>query len=200
MKLFTGKTPSGLRVNVAIAEKGLDVPTQWLNVMEGETRTAEHLARNNLGEVPVLELDDGSYLTESIAICRYLDNLHSQTPLFGRDPLEAARIEMWTRRMEILICGPIADFGHHAFPLFKDRLEQIPAYAESQLRLQDKRWAWLDKELSDGRTFIVDDEFSIADIAGMTALLVSDFAQHPVPETLAHVQRWESAMRGRKGW
>ncbi|MEQ8829915.1 MAG: glutathione S-transferase family protein [Alphaproteobacteria bacterium] len=200
MKLFTGKTPSGLRVNVAIAEKGLDVPTQWLNVMEGETRTAEHLARNNLGEVPVLELDDGSYLTESIAICRYLDNLDSQTPLFGRDPLEAARIEMWTRRMEILICGPIADFGRHAFPLFKDRLEQIPAYAESQLRLQDKRWAWLDKELSDGRTFIVDDEFSIADIAGMTALLVSDFAQHPVPETLTHVQRWESAMRGRKGW
>jgi len=200
MKLYTGKTPMGLRVNVAVAEKGIELPTEWINVMEGETRTTEFLALNSLGEVPVLELDDGTHLTESIAICRYLDSLFPQMPLFGEDPLQAARIEMWTRRMEIQVCTPIGEYGRHTFPLFADRLEQIPAYAQSQLPIQIERWKWFDKELSDGRTFVVDDVFSIADVAGMSALLVSDFAQHPVPESLHHVKRWEQAMRARKGW
>lgn len=200
MKLYTGKTPMGLRVNVTVAEKGIDIPTKWLDVMGGETRAPAHLARNKLGEIPVLEVDDGSFLTESIAICRYLDSLYPQTPLFGNDSLHAARIEMWARRMEIQICTPISEYGRHAFPLFADKLEQIPAYAQSQLRLQDKRWAWLNDELSDGRTYLVDDAFSIADVTGMSALLVSDFAQHAVPDDLTHVKRWEEAVRARKGW
>ena len=200
MKLFTGKTPMALRVNVTVAENGIEIPSQWINVMEGETRTPEFLGKNSLGEVPVLQLEVGSYLTESIAICRYLDSLHGGGSLFGSTPLETARIEMWTRRMEIQICTPISEYGRHAFPFFADKLEQIPAFAESQLRLQDTRWKWLDAQLSDGRTYVVDDVFSAADIAGMSALLVSDFADHPVPESLVHVQRWEEAVRSRKGW
>lgn len=200
MKLYTGNTPMALRVNVTVAEKAIALPAESIDVMAGETRTPEFLAINCLGEVPVLEVESGTYLTESIAICRYLDSLYPQLPLFGQDPLHTGRIDMWTRRIEFQICAPIGQFALHSFPLFADRIEQFPEYAQSQLKLQSERWAWFDEQLSDGRTYIVDDKFSIADVAGMTALLVSDFAEQPVPESLTHVKRWEQAVRGKKGW
>ncbi len=200
MKLFTGKTPMSLRVNVLVAEKNIELQSEWLNVAGGETHTPEFFKRNNLGQVPVLELDDGSHLTESIAICRYLDATSPDPLLSGATPLEVARIDMWTRRMELQVCAPISDFARHSFEFFKDILDQIPAYAESQLKLQSQRWEWFDKELSDGRTYIVEDKFSIADIAGMSALMINDFAEKTVPDNLTHVKRWEAAMRGKKGW
>lgn len=200
MKLYTFQAPNPLRVEVFLAEKGLEIPTETVDLMSGASRAPEFLKKNSLGEVPVLELDDGSYLTESIAICRYLDGLYPDTPLTGDTPLSIGRVEMWNRRMEQQIMGPIGQVGLHSFKFFAEKVEQIPAYAESQKRLMAKNWRWLDNELSDGRTFVCDDAFSIADISGMAALMICEFAEQAVPEGLGHVGRWEKAVRARGSW
>ena len=102
--------------------------------------------------------------------------------------------------MEQQICAPVSDFGLHTFPLFAEKVEQNRDYAESCLRLQDKRWAWFDSELADGRTFVVDDELSVADIAGASALMILGFIDRPVPDDLQHANRWAAAVRSLKGW
>lgn len=200
MKLYTAEAPNPRRVNIFIAEKGIDIPTEWMQLLEGEARTPEFLKMNSLGEAPVLELDDGSYLTESIAICRYLESLYPDSPLFGETPLEAAQVEMWTRRMEQKVCEPIGQFGLHTFPFFADKIEQVRDYADTQLRLQERRWEWLNDHLSDGATYVCNNTFSIADIAGVNALNVMSFCNLEIPDDYPHVKRWEAAMRSRKGW
>ena len=200
MKLYTFEAPNPLRVHVFLREKGIDVPTVTVDLPAGASREPAFLEKNSLGEVPVLELDDGSFLTESVAICRYLEGVHPETPLMGDSQLKAARIEMWNRRMEQKIMGPIGGVGLHTFQFFADKIEQMPAYAESQRRLMAKNWAWLDCELSDGRTYVCDDEFSVADITGMAALMICGFAGETVPDDLVHAKRWEAAMHDRPSW
>jgi glutathione S-transferase len=201
MKLYTySSAPHPLRVHVFMAEKGVDLPAEMVDIPSGESRAPAFKAINSLGELPVLELDDGKCITESVAICRYLEAMHPEQPLMGSTPYETAEIDMWTRRMELQIMAPISQFALHSFKIFADKVEQMPDYAESQLRLQKKRWAWLDAELSDGRTFVAGDRFSVADITGMAALRICDFAEQSVPEELAHAKRWERAVRDRQSW
>ncbi len=200
MKLYTGLSPNGLRVAVFLAEKGIEIPTVDIDIQGGQARTPEFRQKNSLGEVPVLELDDGTFLTESLAICRYLEALHPSPPLMGSSPLGIARTRMWSRRIEQQIMGPVAEVGRHTFAFFADRFEQVAEYAETQKRLLARNWAWLDDELADGRTYVCDDAFSVADITGMAALMVCQFAEIPVPGGLAHVKRWETALRARPTW
>jgi len=201
MKLYTfPKAPNALRVHVFLAEKGIDLPLEHVDALSKETRRQPFLSKNSLGEIPVLELDDGTLITESVAICRYIEDTHPEPRLMGATPVEAARIEMWNRRMEQQIMGPIGQVGLHTAEFFADKIEQMPAYAESQLRLQERKWAWLDAELSDGRTYVCDDRFSIADITGIAALHICDMFGSPIPDSLTHVKRWERAVRGRPTW
>lgn len=201
MKLYTTHpAPNPFRVRVFLSEKEINLPIQNVDIMSGETRQPKFLAKNSLGELPVLELDDGTLLTESTAICRYLEHLYPDQPLLGETALEAAKIEMWTRRMEQQILGPLAAIGLHTFPIFADKIEQIPEYADTQKRLVFDRWTWLDNELADGRTYVSDDRFSVADITGMAALMICDFSQEKIPESLLHVKRWETAVRSHKAW
>jgi len=165
--------------------------------MKGEARTAEHLARNSLGEVPVLELDDGSFISESIAICRYLESEYPDKPLLGNNPTESAKIEMWNRRMEQQIMDCMARYGLHTIPMFADKIEQMPDYAESQKRLFTEKLTWLDKEMDDGRDFVAGDQFSIADITGMAALMICGFTNIKLPKGLKNVQRWASSVQSR---
>jgi glutathione S-transferase len=135
MKLYTAQAPSPYRVKVFVAEKGIELPTETVSLPDGGTHQPVFLAMNSLAEVPVLELDDGSYLTESIAICRYLESIYPTPSLMGATPVEAARIDMWTRRMELYIMAPVADIARHSFEFFADKFEQVPEYAETQKRL-----------------------------------------------------------------
>lgn len=192
--------PNALRTLVFLAEKGIEVPIEPVDLMAAETRTPAFLKKNSLGEIPVLELDDGTLIAESVAICRYFEAAHPEPSLMGATPLESAQVEMWSRRMEQQILGPIAQVGLHTHEFFAEKVEQVPAYAETQVRLMAKKWAWLDAELSDGRTFVCNDRFSIADITGMAALHICDFFGHPVPEGVPNVKRWETAMRARPSW
>lgn len=200
MKLYTAHAPNPLRVNAFVQEKDIDIPTVRVDIMAGETREAAHLARNPLGELPVLELDDGTHISESLAICRYLEALYPEPSLFGSTPKDAAIIEMWTRRMELLIMESAGNIGRHLIPIFADKYEQMPDYAETQKRALMKHWAWLNEDLSDGRTYIALDQYSVADITAMGALFVMGFMQMEIPDSLEHVKRWESAVRAKPVW
>ncbi len=186
MKLYDAMTPNSLRVNVFLAEKGIEVEREMIDVLQGGTRTPAFLAINSLGELPVLELDDGRILTESVAICRYFEVLHPKPSLLGEDAVEAAMVEMWNRRIEFHIFGPIGDMGRDSLAFFADKLEQIPAYAESQKRLFAENWAWLDRKLSDCRPFIAGESFTIADIT-----------ETQPPGGCTHANRWAERMRSR---
>ena len=168
--------------------------------MENEHRAKPYLDKTGVPQVPALELADGTVLTEVPAICRYLEALHPEPPLFGRDPVEQAVIEMWNRRFELEIMNPIGQIARHSFEFFKDRVEQIPAYAESQRRLAAKRLAWLDGELADGRPFLAGESFSVADITGMAASMLADFVKFEISETLTHMRRWDDRLRSRPSW
>ena len=200
MKLYNFRSPNGFRVSAFMIEKGIEIPTQRVDLMAGEGRQPAFLSVNSRGEVPVLELDSGERIAESVAICRYLDALHPEKPLMGTTPLESARVEMWNRRMEFHVMGPLADFGRHSFSFFADKMEQSAEYAETLPRTWAKNLAWLDAELSDGRTYVCGGTFSIADITGMAALIIADMSKLSTPDGLAHVKRWETAVRGRPGW
>jgi len=197
MKLYDAMTPNSLRVKVFLAEKGVEVPRQEIAVLAGATRTAEFLAKNPLGEVPLLELDDGRFLAESVAICRYFEELHPDPRLMGDGAFEQAHIEMWNRRVEHHLFGPIGAMARHTFAFFADKVEQIPDYAASQVRLFDKNWAWFDSELADGRPFVAGEAFTIADITGMAALMVCHITEKTLPRELKHAKRWEETMRAR---
>lgn len=200
MKLHNGMSPNGARVSIFLAEKGIDVPLQPVDIMQGETRAEPFLSINPLGEVPVLELDNGRYLTESIAICRYLEALNPTPALFGATPEEQAFVEMWNRRMELRMFNVLGDVGRHEFEMFKDQIEQVPAFARVQRGQFQDRLKWFDGEMSDGRAYVAGENFSVADITGMAMLLLCGFAQIDIPEELTHARRWAASVMSRASW
>lgn len=197
MKLFNGISPNGARVAIFLTEKGIEIPIQTIDLMAGETRTEAFRKINSLGQVPVLRLDDGRYLAESIAICRYLEHLHPEPALFGGTPEEKAFVEMWIRRMELRLFNTIGDVGLHEFEFFKEQIEQNADYAAAQRREFLKRLKWLDEELADSRQFVTGKTFSMADIIGMTMLLIMGYAGIDLPSDLGNVKRWETTVRSR---
>ena len=201
MKLYTyERAPNPWRVRAFLAEKGIDLPRVEVDILNGAGRAPEFLGKNSLGEVPVLELDDGRVITESVAICRYLEAINPRPSLFGQDPVDQAKVEMWSRRMELHVVGTAANIALHSFDFFAAKVEQLPEYAASQRRALANKWAWLDTELADGRPFLAGDRFTVADITGMMALRVGDIVEEPVAADMAHVKRWEETVRARPSW
>ena len=174
MKVHDSKAaPNPRRVRIFVAEKGLDVPFEEVDIMNAVNRQAEFRQKNPMGTVPVLELDDGTCIAESAAICRYFEEIQPEPPLLGVDATDRAVVAMWDRRMEFELLLPIADSfrQHHAF--FKGRIEQCPEYAEVAKRRAVQNLAWLDEVLAD-RQFVAGERFSVADI---TALCAVDFGR-----------------------
>lgn len=201
MKLYSHEfAPNAWRVRAFLAEKGAEIPVETIEFEKGDTQTAKFLSMNSLGQVPVLELDDGKALPESVAICRYLESKFPEPSLFGTSAHAQAWIEMWNRRMELLLMNTVGNVGLHTLPFFASRVRQIPEFAEAQKLTLVDRWTWLNEEISDGRPFVVGDQFSVADLTGMTALKICDIIELPVPDTLAHVKKWEGAVRARPSW
>ena len=197
MILYDSKVaPNPRRVRIFLAEKGLEVPTRQVDIGKGESRKPDFRAKNPLGTVPVLELDDGTCIAESLAICRYLEELHPEPPLFGTDARDRALVEMWNRRMELEVFAPIAQVFRNGHAFFKGRIEQVPEYGEVCRRAVDKRLAWLDGELA-GRPFVAGDRYTIADITAMVGIdfgRVSDIRIAPDQKNLA---RWHEAVSSR---
>ena len=197
MKLYNGMSPNGARVEIFMAEKGIEITTHSIDLMANEGQAPDFLKINPLGQVPVLQLDDGRHLTESVAICRYLESLHPAANLFGETPEEQAFIEMWIRRMELWLFNVAGDVGLHEIEFFKYRVDQNADYAAYCRRTLVERLAWLDTEMTDGRAFIAGDRFTMADIIGMTLLFIMGFTQIEIPPELTNVVRWQQAMVSR---
>lgn len=175
MKLYSAPmpAPNPRRVRMFAAEKGIVLDEVMLDLRQRDHKAPDHVARNSLGQVPVLETDHGALISETIAICRYLDATHPEPPLFGRTPMEVATIDMWVRRVEIQIGEPVKMFWRHAHPATAALIDQHQAFGESNRAILARSMAWLDREMADGRSFLVGDALSIVDVAAVTIL---DFA------------------------
>jgi glutathione S-transferase len=154
-------------------------------------------SRNPLQRLPVLELDDGTIITESVAICRYFEELHPQPPLFGQGALGKAQVEMWQRRMELNLLGCVAAAFRHIHPAMKEwEIPQIPEWGEANKPKAIEFLRLLDGELAQ-REFAAGDSYSIADITGLIAIDFMKPARIRVPEDCIHVLRWHSAISSR---
>lgn len=176
MKLYDlSPSPNARRVRIFIAEKGLEIPIVPVNMMTGENQSEDYLAKNSLGKMPLLELDDGTCIAESAAICRYLEEMNPNPPLMGRNPLEKALVEMWHRRMELEFLIPMITIFLHTGEMWKDRVTQIPQVAETGILNVKERMEWLDREL-DGKEFITGEDYTVADIAAQCAFVMGKAA------------------------
>ena len=176
MKLYDlPPSPNARRVRIFIAEKGLEIPIVPVNMVTGENQSEGYLAKNSLGKMPLLELDDGTCIAESVAICRYLEEMNPNPPLMGRNPLEKALVEMWHRRMELEFLIPMVTIFLHTGEMWKDRVTQIPQVAETGILNVKERMEWLDREL-DGKEFITGEDYTIADIAAQCAFVMGKAA------------------------
>ena len=165
MKLFNSMGPNPHVVRMFIAEMGIDIETIEIDLMGGENRQSSYLKKNPSGQLPALQLDDGSFLAEITVICEYLDEMNGHTDLIGTNPQERAETKMWTRRIDLQILEPLTNGFRYAegYDLFKDRLHLIPEASNDLKAIAQERLTWLDKQL-EGKEFICGDRFSLADI------------------------------------
>ena len=197
MKLFESSVaPNPRRVRIFLAEKGIEVPLVQVDIANKANLEPDFLARNPLGRVPVLELDDGSHIAETVAICRYFEGLHPDPPLMGSSAQDAACVEMWQRRMEQQVLENIASCFRNTHDYFKGRLPQVPEYGEVCRGWANERLEWLDSEL-DGREFVAGDRFSIADITAMVGIDFGRVVKIGIQPSQKNLARWHEAVSSR---
>jgi glutathione S-transferase len=198
MKLYdSSRAPNPRRVRVFLAEKGLVVECEEVDIAAHQHRAAAFSRINPLQQTPALRLDDGTILTESIAICRYFEELHPLPSLFGRTPLERAFVEMWQRRLELHLFQPVGLAFRHSHPAMVGlEVPQIATLAEVCRNRVLKFLSFLDSELTK-REFVAGPEFSVADITGLVAIDFMRPARIPVLDQLTQVRRWHAALASR---
>lgn len=198
MKLYdTQRAPNPRRVRWLMAEKGIeDIEIVQVDLLAGQHRTPEYRDKVGAPHVPALELDDGTCISESLAICRYLETLYPEPNLFGRDAREQAEIEMWTRRVEMYLSTPMmltVRFTHPALAALEEPKPEVAAYnrdsAERYMKVLDRRLA--------DREFIAADRFTIADIVAATGVDFGRLIKYRPPEDYIHFNRWLEACRAR---
>jgi glutathione S-transferase len=198
MKLYNenNPAPNPRRVRMFLAEKGISIPLVHVPMRQGAHKTAEFKQKNSLGQVPVLELDDGTTLSESIAICRYLEELNPTPALFGADAWQRAQVEMWMRRIEFVLMSRIGavwvnthKFTAHLGPQYKD-------YGEASRVRTIKGMQWLNDELA-GRQFIALEAYTMADIVALTTIDFGTFIGIEMSEELTHLRDWHARVTAR---
>ncbi|WP_165188590.1 glutathione S-transferase family protein [Caulobacter soli] len=198
MKLYDSRrAPNPRRVRWFMAEKGIeDIEIVDVDIFGGQHKTPEYLAKAGLPNVPALEMDNGATITESVAICRYLETLYPEPNLFGEEACEAAVIEMWSRRTEMLVATPLMMAVRHGHPALAAIETQIPEVAANGRATAEKGLKMLDRRLAES-AFIAGERVTMADILAATAI---DFARmvrfRPDPE-LVNLKRWLEGMMAR---
>lgn len=197
MKLYDSQgAPNPRRARIFIAEKGLTIPTVQVDIGNLATRTPEFLAINPLGRVPVLELDDGSNIAESLAICRYLESLHPKPALFGCSPDETAHVEMWVHRVEFNLVQNVFGCFQNTHDYMKERMTQIPAYGELCRERAVEFCSLLDDQLGRGQ-YIAGDRYSMADISAQMALDFGKVVKIRPGNEQTNLLRWQQEVSAR---
>lgn len=198
MKLYNemNPAPNPRRVRIFLAEKGISMPMVHIQMRRGAHKEPEFLAKNSLGQVPVLELDDGSTLSESIAICRYLEELHPTPALFGSDAWQRAQVEMWMRRIEFALMSRIGAVWVNTHKFTAHLGTQYKDYGEASRERSHKAMHWLNDELA-GKEFIANGQFSMADIVALTTLDFATWIGLETPKELANLHAWHARVSAR---
>jgi glutathione S-transferase len=198
MKLYDGgRAPNPRRVRIFLAEKGITVPTEQVDLGKLQQRSEAYTAINPMQRVPAVVLDDGTVIAESIAICRYFEALQPDPPLFGRGALQSALVEMWNRRIEFHLFFPVATVFQHLHPAMKIMIDpQVPDWGEANKPRIFQFLRFLDDELQH-RPFVAGADYSVADITALVAVDFMRVSKLAVPEDLANVRRWHDAVSAR---
>jgi glutathione S-transferase len=203
MKLFneSDPAPNPRRVRIFLKEKGVDIELVPTPLMKRAHKSAEHLARNPLGQVPVLELDDGSHRSESVAICRYLEELHPEPNLFGRDAKERATIDMWIRRAEFRLMMPVGQIWVHTHPFTAAVAtqtfgQQFKDFGEANRKIFASGCKLVDREIA-GRPFIAGDRYTMADIVAQSTFDFARFIGVDIPDDCAALRDWYARVSAR---
>ena len=198
MQLISSVGPNPYVVRMFIAEKGLNIPTNQVDIVKGENRQPPYLAKNPTGGSPCLLLDDGSYLSEITAICEYLEEKHPQPVLIGTTPEQRAETRMWTRRVDLNICEPMVNafrFGE-GLPIFQNRIPVIPEAAAGLKAAAQKKLSWLDGLLA-GKTWLCGARFTLADIMLYGFVATFDQMGQPLNRDNRNVAAWFDRMAAR---
>ncbi|MBU2135010.1 MAG: glutathione S-transferase [Alphaproteobacteria bacterium] len=199
MKIYdTPRAPNPRRVRLFMIEKGIeDVEIVPVSLLEGAHKQPDYLQKAGLANVPMLEMDDGTCITESLAICRYLESVYPEPNLMGRDPKETAIIEMWTRRAEMMVATPLMMAVRHTHPALGVLEKQNPAVGEANAESGTRALKIFDRRLAESE-WIAADRLTIADIVAFASIDFARMIRFRPPEELTHVNRWLEAMKGRE--
>jgi glutathione S-transferase len=199
VKLYDGgRAPNPRRVRIYLAEKGIEVALEPVDLGSQEHKSAAFTALNPLQRVPVLVLDDGTVIAESIAICRYFEALRPDPALFGRGAKEVALVEMWNRRVELELYAAVAAVFRHLNPAMQNFENQVPEWGEANKPRVIDFLGLLDRELKD-RMFVAGDRFSVADITTLVSVDFMKAAKLALLEDLASLRRWHRQVATRPG-
>lgn len=198
MKLYDSKfAPNPRRTRIFLAEKGVSVPMEHVDIGAKQHKTAEYAAVNPLQRMPALVLDDGTVITESIAICRYFEALQPEPPLFGVGAKEIALVEMWNRRCELNLFFPVAQVFRHTHPAMKElEVSQVPDWAEANRPKIAEFLAILEDQLK-GNEFIAGSRYTVADITALCAVDFAKPARVTIPDEFANLKRWRDTVSAR---
>ncbi|MBA56006.1 MAG: glutathione S-transferase [Pseudomonadales bacterium] len=198
MKIYETKTaPNPRRVRIFLAEKGIDMEYVELDIAAGENLNETNRAKNVTTKVPYLELDDGTCIGESIAICRYFEELQPEPPLFGTNPLQKAQVEMWQRRVEFYFLLAVGMSFQHSTGYFKDRMTPVPAWGVESGKSAVEFLDVLETHLKDN-TYLCGEYFSVADITLLCALDFARVIKIRLQEQHPNLQRWYALVSSRE--
>ena len=185
------------RVRMFLAEKGVKIPTRTISIADAEQKSDDYLKVNPYGQIPTLVLDDGRVLTETVAICRYIEQLHSEPPLFGVDAFNIAEVDMWTRRVEFRLQRSVGMTWLHTHPFTAASVKpQYKEFGEGQHQLALVQMGEFDRALSD-REWLDGQRFTIADIVLLANIDFADFVGIKMPGQLTHLKRWHEQVSAR---
>ena len=197
MKLYDTKTaPNPRRTRIFLAEKGITVPTEQVDMTTFQHRTPEYTAINPFQRMPALVLDDGTVITETVSICRYLEDLHPEPPLFGTGAVGRAQTDMWTRRVEFVVMAPVGAFWRHAHPRTAALLTQYRDFGLSNQDAYASALKWMDRELAD-RPFVTGETFGMADICLLSTVDFATWIGLPMPPELTALAAWPGRVTAR---
>ena len=191
MKFYNSLGPNPRVVRIFMAEKGITIPFEEIDIMKGDNRREPYLQKNSAGQMPALELDNGHCVTEITAICEYLEDIHPAPALIGSNPEQKAETRKWTRRIDLNICEPLANGFRYSqgLPLFKDRMITLPEAADGLKRVAHDRLKWLNGEMA-GKEFVCGKRFTLADILLFCFIDFGNSVGQPLNPEFTNVASW----------